>query len=566
MKRVLALCIAVLVVISIIPAYADDAAVESPSIDMIELENEVIRAASDNDRYVLEDPVDLYRKYAASNERTSLTDLFNMEDPDFMKTFASIALREAGVEESRLLYEDFEMQRTPENIEKKVNEIVTQIMNQPVEQISSMPDIAEIVLAYEPPSAFKYSEWYYQDEIAILGPEFYYPDIMPYDLIFVTWCAEQLGYISHGYFPVAGTTDGLLYDLELRGNKIFRQNDPFVTPQKDDLMFEPDAFGGYKVSIVTNASEEQISFVGCDISGFAEYHICDVSDIPRDTKFVRMTQIANRHLLSAANFIEKTLNVKPSVAAAILANMYYESRFSPMALGDAGTSFGLCQWHNERWDALVQFCLENGYDWKSTNGQMHFLIYELNTQDKYVGLVQDMMNCDNSAVGAYQCAYYFCTKYEKPEDAENKGDARGVYAYNTVFPMLFSQEMMEEMIEEEHRRLLIDAELQAEVARIDAQAAVTEGVEEPGADLDVEQEETTASDTSAEAEENAKAESAKALTEETASAVQEFFSSNSENTTSSSDTTSAAENTQAETDATVEAVSSTNEQNVEQND
>ena len=39
----------------------------------------------------------------------------------------------------------------------------------------------------------------------------------------------------------------------------------------------------------------------------------------------------------------------------ILANIEHESGFSTTALGDGGTSYGLCQWHNSRWDNLNNF-------------------------------------------------------------------------------------------------------------------------------------------------------------------------------------------------------------------
>ncbi len=41
-----------------------------------------------------------------------------------------------------------------------------------------------------------------------------------------------------------------------------------------------------------------------------------------------------------------------------------------------GTSYGLCQWHDGRFDALQSFCLLQGYDYWSLEGQLNYLAYE----------------------------------------------------------------------------------------------------------------------------------------------------------------------------------------------
>ena len=61
----------------------------------------------------------------------------------------------------------------------------------------------------------------------------------------------------------------------------------------------------------------------------------------------------------------------------ILANIQHESGFDPNALGDGGTSYGICQWHNERWNNLINYCNQNGLDSSSVDGQMSYLVWEL---------------------------------------------------------------------------------------------------------------------------------------------------------------------------------------------
>ena len=62
-------------------------------------------------------------------------------------------------------------------------------------------------------------------------------------------------------------------------------------------------------------------------------------------------------------------------AAGVLGNMECESGFNLGAAGDGGTSFGLCQWHNSRGDAMKKVAGDN---WDSNlKGQLDYFISEL---------------------------------------------------------------------------------------------------------------------------------------------------------------------------------------------
>ena len=111
--------------------------------------------------------------------------------------------------------------------------------------------------------------------------------------------------------------------------------------------------------------------------------------------------------------------------------MQYESTFEPLTVGDMGTSFGLCQWHDQRWDDLVEFCETMGYDWTTSEGQLWFLKYEL--ENTYFPVLERLRMCEDSAYGAYEAAYYFCYMYENPTGVEEKSVDRGNFAYNSVY-------------------------------------------------------------------------------------------------------------------------------------
>jgi hypothetical protein len=71
------------------------------------------------------------------------------------------------------------------------------------------------------------------------------------------------------------------------------------------------------------------------------------------------------------------LGYGPAQIAGIIGNLQHESSLDPNAVGDNGTSFGLAQWHADRWDALKNFAAKNGSDPSDVSTQVNFLHNEL---------------------------------------------------------------------------------------------------------------------------------------------------------------------------------------------
>jgi hypothetical protein len=85
-----------------------------------------------------------------------------------------------------------------------------------------------------------------------------------------------------------------------------------------------------------------------------------------------------------------------------------ESKGDPNAIGDKGSSFGLFQLHNTRWDDLKHWAAANKKDWKDPDSQVAFALQEL--QNKYPALSKQLMSA-NSAEEAEQL---FKDIYERP--------------------------------------------------------------------------------------------------------------------------------------------------------
>ena len=125
-------------------------------------------------------------------------------------------------------------------------------------------------------------------------------------------------------------------------------------------------------------------------------------------------------------FLTEELGLTTAAACGVLANIEHESSFRPTIVGDQGTSYGLCQWHNERFSALRGYCSALGMDYRTVEGQMAYLRYELG--NRYTTLLLTLQSIDNTPDGAYRAAYLWCVQFEKPSNMQVKAASRGELA------------------------------------------------------------------------------------------------------------------------------------------
>lgn len=126
------------------------------------------------------------------------------------------------------------------------------------------------------------------------------------------------------------------------------------------------------------------------------------------------------------DYLTNELKLTTAAACGVLANIEHESSFQPTVFGDQGTSFGLCQWHNDRFSALRGYCAALGLDYRTVEGQLAYLRYELGT--KYTSLLLTLQALDNTPDSAYRAAYLWCIQFEKPSNAQVKAVQRGELA------------------------------------------------------------------------------------------------------------------------------------------
>ena len=132
------------------------------------------------------------------------------------------------------------------------------------------------------------------------------------------------------------------------------------------------------------------------------------------------------------NFLTSNMKLNKAAACGVLANIEAESSFDPNVVGDGGTSFGICQWHDERYSSLKNWCSSNGKDYRTLDGQLWYLKYDL--EHNYSSVLNYIKNVSNNANGAYNAGYYWCKNFEVPADTENMSILRGNNAKNSYYP------------------------------------------------------------------------------------------------------------------------------------
>ena len=132
------------------------------------------------------------------------------------------------------------------------------------------------------------------------------------------------------------------------------------------------------------------------------------------------------------DYLTTELNLSDAAACGVLANIEHESSFQPTIVGDKGTSYGLCQWHNERFSALRGYCAALGLDYRTVQGQMAYLKYELG--NKYTSLLLSLQAIDNTPDGAYRAAHLWCIQFERPSNMQVKAAQRGELARGKYWP------------------------------------------------------------------------------------------------------------------------------------
>ena len=150
--------------------------------------------------------------------------------------------------------------------------------------------------------------------------------------------------------------------------------------------------------------------------------------------------MANTNAKAINDYLKNTMGLNPAACAAVLANIRAESSFDPHnSYTESGgfISYGICQWNRGRLDNLKSYCANNGYDYTTLTGQLHFFDYEIKTSYYRERVYNNLISTPNTEQGAYDAAVNFCVKFEVPANQDVVGPQRGSVArqiYNELDP------------------------------------------------------------------------------------------------------------------------------------
>lgn len=203
----------------------------------------------------------------------------------------------------------------------------------------------------------------------------------------------------------------------------------------DLIVFKDEMENPVTVGIIDSVEGRSITYVLCVNNGTPAEYTLNKDDLERIGRTGAKAEIIGLRSCDASRityeFLVNELKLPESSALGVMGNLYYESRFSTTALGDGNTSFGLCQWHNDRFLNLVIFCMKNNYNIASLEGQLKYLAYEL--QGNYAGLLKELMGCGINQSWTREAAYRFCRVFEQPADVEMNCALRGTMAGGAIW-------------------------------------------------------------------------------------------------------------------------------------
>lgn len=150
--------------------------------------------------------------------------------------------------------------------------------------------------------------------------------------------------------------------------------------------------------------------------------------VPQTQAYASSTQSTE---IQVYNQLVGKLGFNTAAACGLMANIKHESGFNVVDTGDGNTSFGLFQWHAGRKTRLINYCKEKKLNYKTVEGQLSYLEYEL--KKSYKNVYKYLKSVDNTSGGAYKAGYYFCYNYEIPANREVKSGNRGALARDTYW-------------------------------------------------------------------------------------------------------------------------------------
>lgn len=330
----------------------------------------------------------------------------------------------------------------------------------------------------------RYNTWYYNrsvhnvdsNEDGNFGPEDGASNFHPWSCTFISWCANECGYISSGLYRKTNSCDDLYNHMTTTNgfdaysvSESVPMGGPGYTPVPGDLMFfaSTDGNGFAHIGLVVEVESEGFYLVEGDFnSGVYKNYYGRSMDYTVSNGMIVHVEYPNNY--SAADnephpdiiyaFLTEQMGMTPAAACGALGNMQLESSCIPDIIEngwtwEGGGGYGIIQWTNThpngrtyagtllsegdtfyyqdglRRTNLVNYCVTHGLDYKSLYGQLAFLQEEMNHYAVYSSAIQQMNACENTLEGAKEACRIWLLNIEGIEFylTERQGYTRGFW-------------------------------------------------------------------------------------------------------------------------------------------
>lgn len=232
-----------------------------------------------------------------------------------------------------------------------------------------------------------------------------------------------------GFIYNPAVTSSIISGDDRSADDVTDINNPTFGPLYDSENTREDAIVREVAYINNNTNQPSINTSNIKLSVINYTSLLSsIFDIVRGSQYGGGDQVFNTDKLDSKprEIVEYLTNKGLSTAAAvgIIANMHYETvpegSFNTASVGDHGTSFGICQWHNNRGTAMKNMA---GSNWKNNlTGQLNYLWYELN--HGYSGVLSSLKKVQNTEAGARQAADIFVRRFEIPANVNVQSQIR----------------------------------------------------------------------------------------------------------------------------------------------
>lgn len=219
--------------------------------------------------------------------------------------------------------------------------------------------------------------------------------------MFVSWCADQCGYIESGIMPKSASVSTLLQWFQEQD--LYQEADSSYEPKAGDIILFKETMSHTGIVVGYDAKTDRVT----TIEGNAG--VSDVSPFHQGSRVTKNVYQRTSRMItgygtpkypdSVAGTLPGDSNAEKifhgcvqagyseEAAAAIVGNLYQEAGqdangdINLHAAESTGEGIGMVQWSFGRKTAFLQFCERQGQPWPNTSVevQLNYMLYELST-------------------------------------------------------------------------------------------------------------------------------------------------------------------------------------------